>query len=78
MKNNHVKNILGLLLSAFLISTSGALGKYIAMPTEVIIFFRASLAMVFLFIFCKIRKDSLQLKSKEHVVPFIVGGIFML
>lgn len=77
MENNHIKNVLGLLLSAFLVSTSGALGRYIAMPSEVIIWFRAALAMVFLFIFCKIRKDSIQLKSKKHLVPFIVGGIFM-
>lgn len=77
MENNHIKNVLGLLLSAFLVSTSGALGRYIAMPSEVIIWFRAALAMVFLFIFCKIRKDSIQLKSKKHLIPFIVGGIFM-
>ena len=77
MKNNHVKNVLGLLLAAFLVSTSGTLGRYIAMPSEVIIFFRATLAIVFLFIFIKIKKDSIQLKSKKHILPFIIGGVFM-
>lgn len=77
MHNTHIKNILGLLLSAFLVSTSGALGRYIAMPSEVIIFFRAALATVFLFVFCKIRKDNIQLKSKKHRLPFIIGGVFM-
>jgi len=77
MKNKHLKNILGLLLSAFLVSTSGALGKFIAMPCEVIIFFRAVLAVVFLFVFCKIRKDSIGLKSKKHIIPFVIGGVFM-
>lgn len=77
MENNHIKNVLVLLLATFLVSTSGALGRYIAMPSEVIIWFRAALATVFLFIFCKIRKDSIKLKSKKHLVPFIVGGIFM-
>lgn len=77
MGNNHIKNVLGLLLAAFLVSTSGALGRYIAMPAEVIIFFRASLAIVFLFIFIKIKKDSIKLKSKKHIAPFIIGGIFM-
>ena len=77
MQNNHIKNILGLLLAAFLVSTSGALGRFIAMPSEVIIFFRAALAALFLFIFCKVRKDNIQLKSKKHVLPFLVGGVFM-
>ncbi len=77
MKNKHLKNVLGLLLASFLVSTSGALGRYIAMPSELIIFFRASLATVFLFIFCKIRKYDIQLKSKKHYVPFLIGGIFM-
>jgi len=77
MKNSHVKNILGLLLATFLVSTSGALGKFIAMPTEVIIFFRAVLAMIFLFLFCKVKKLSLKLKSKKHTITFILGGILM-
>lgn len=77
MKNNHIKNVLGLVLAAFLVSTSGALGKYIAMPSEVIIWFRAALAMVFLFIFCKLKKDTIKLKSSKHYAPFIIGGIFM-
>lgn len=77
MENNHIKNVLGLVLSAFLVSTSGALGRFIAMPAEVIIFFRATLAMIFLFIFCKIRKDNIQLKSKKHGIPLIISGLFM-
>ena len=77
MENNHIKNILGLLLATLLVSTSGALGRYIAMPSEVIIFFRATLATVFIFIFCKIKKEQIQVKSKKHYVPFIIGGVFM-
>jgi hypothetical protein len=37
MENTYVKNISALLLATLFISTSGVLGKYIAMPVDVII-----------------------------------------
>ncbi|SEE00838.1 EamA domain-containing membrane protein RarD [Tenacibaculum sp. MAR_2010_89] len=77
MQNNHIKNILGLLLATLFISTSGVLGRYIAMPSEVIIWFRSSFAMVFLFVFCKYKKIDIRIKSFKHYGPFIVGGVFM-
>lgn len=77
MQNNHIKNILGLLLATFFISTSGVLGRYIAMPSEVIIWFRSSFAMVFLFVFCKFKNIDFSIKSPKHYGPFIIGGIFM-
>jgi drug/metabolite transporter (DMT)-like permease len=77
MKNTHAKNISGLLLATLFISTSGVLGKYIAMPTEVIIWFRASIAMVFLYIFCRYKKIDLQIKSSKDYVPFLISGVFM-
>jgi drug/metabolite transporter (DMT)-like permease len=77
MENSHIKNISGLLLATFFISTSGVLGKYIALPTEVIIWFRASLAMVFLYFFCRYKKIDLQIKSSKEYLPFFISGIFM-
>ena len=77
MDNTHFKKVLGLLLATFFISTSGVLGRYIAMPSEVIIFFRAAFAMLILFVFLKFKKESLSLKSKSHFLPFVVGGVFM-
>jgi len=77
MNNSHLKNVLGLLLASFLVSTSGALGRYIAMPSELIIFFRATLAMIFLLIFCKVKKYSIKPNSKKHYMPLIIGGVFM-
>ncbi|WP_275315126.1 DMT family transporter [Tenacibaculum bernardetii] len=77
MQNNHLKNISGLLLATLFISTSGVLGKYIAMPSEVIVWFRSAFAMVFLYGFCRFKKIDIQLKSTKHVVPFIISGIFM-
>lgn len=77
MQSNHIKNLSGLLLATFFISTSGVLGKYIAMPSEVIIWFRSVFAMVFLYAFCRFKKVDLKIKSNKHIVPFIISGIFM-
>ena len=75
MENSHLKNLSVLLLASLFISTSGVLGKYIAMPSEVIIWFRASLAMVFLYIFCKYKKIDLKIKSKKEYSPFIISSV---
>lgn len=77
MNNSHFKKILGLLLATFFISTSGVLGRYIAMPSEVIIFFRAVFAMIILFVFLKVKRERLALKSRSHFLPFLIAGIFM-
>lgn len=77
MQNNHIKHVSGLLLATLFISTSGVLGKYIAMPSEVIIWFRSAFAMVVLYAFCRFRKIDLKIQSKKHVLPFIIGGVFM-
>ncbi|WP_370397775.1 DMT family transporter [Tenacibaculum dicentrarchi] len=77
MENNHSKNLAGLLLATLFISTSGVLGRYIAMPSEVIIWFRSVFAMLILFAFCKFKKIDLTIKSSKHIFPFIIGGIFM-
>ena len=77
MQNSHIKNLSGLLLATLFISTSGVLGKYIAMPSEVIVWFRSALAMVFLYIFIRFKKIDLKLHSKSHIVPFIISGVFM-
>jgi drug/metabolite transporter (DMT)-like permease len=77
MENNHLKNISVLLLATLLISTSGVLGKYIALPTEIIVWFRASLAMVFLYIYCTYKKIDLRIHSKKEYLPFFMSGVFM-
>ena len=75
MENSHLKNLSVLLLASLFISTSGVLGRYIAMPSEVIIWFRAVLAMVFLYIFCKYKKIDLKIKSKTDYSPFIISSV---
>ena len=77
MENAHLKNISGLLLATLFISTSGVLGRYIAMPTEVIIWFRAAIAMVLLYFYCKYKKINLTIKSSKDYKPFFISGLLM-
>lgn len=74
---NYFRNLSGLLLATFFISTSGVLGKYIAMPSEVIVWFRSAFAMVFLYVFCRFKKIEVSIKSRKHIIPFVISGVFM-
>ncbi len=77
LKNNqHLRNVLELNLAMLLISTSGALGRYIDMPVPVTICFRAILAGGLLFLFCKWKKISFKVASKDRVTV-LIGGILM-
>ncbi|GAA4271440.1 DMT family transporter [Aquimarina gracilis] len=75
-KSLHLRNILELNLAMLLISTSGALGRYIDMPVPVIIGFRALMAGVLLFIFCKWQGNSFRTSSKDRPT-IILSGILM-
>lgn len=77
MKNSHYKQFLLLNIATLFISTSGTLGKFIEMPTPVIIWWRSSLALIFLFIFCKIKKTNLKIKSRKDLWAFILSALFM-
>jgi drug/metabolite transporter (DMT)-like permease len=77
MQNNHIKNLSGLLMATLFISTSGVLGRYIAMPTEVIIWFRSVFAVVFLYIFCRLKKVNLKVYDTKTHVPLLVSSLFM-
>lgn len=77
MKNQHNTHLFLLLLATLFISTSGALGKFIAMPIPVIIWWRSILALVLLYGFCKYKKISLKLKSKKEILPFIISALFL-
>lgn len=65
------------MLSALFISTSGALGKYIDMPTSVIIWFRSCLGMLALFLFIKYQKINLKKLSKKERLPFFISALFL-
>jgi len=76
METNYLKNLSSLILATLFISTSGVLGKYIAMPSEVIIWFRSAFAMIFLYGFCKSRKINLRVIDLKTHVPFIISSLF--
>ncbi|MEP3838107.1 MAG: DMT family transporter [Algibacter sp.] len=77
MKNQHNQNLLLLTLATLLISTSGALGRFISMPTEIIIWWRSALGALFLFMFCKIKKVDLKIQSKKDFSTILVSAIFL-
>ena len=77
MKNNHVNHLFELTFATLLISTSGVLGKYIDMPSEVIVWWRSILALVILFAYCKFKKINLKISSKKDTLTFILSAFFM-
>lgn len=77
VKNQHLKHVLELTFATLLISTSGALGKFIDMPAPVTIWWRSVLAMLFLLLFCKYKKINLKIQSKKDFGAFIFSALFM-
>lgn len=77
MQNTHIKNLSSLLLATFFISTSGVLGRYIAMSPEVSIWSRSLLAAFILFGFCKYKKINLRIQHQKEYTPFFISAIFM-
>ncbi len=77
MKNQHLRHILELTFATVLISSSAVLGKYIAMPTAVIIWWRSVLALIILYLFCKIQKVDLKLKSNRDKKTIFFSALFL-
>lgn len=76
-ENKHLKNVSLLLLATLFISTSGVLGKYIALSPEVIIFCRATITAVIMLLFCLIKKINIKIISKKDYTHFLISGFFM-
>ncbi|MBV1887911.1 MAG: DMT family transporter [Urechidicola sp.] len=77
MKNDHFKNLSVLIIASFFISTSGALGKFIDMPTPVIIWFRCFIGIIALFVYCKIQGIQLLRLTKKERLPFFLSALFL-
>lgn len=77
MKSQHSKHLFQLLLATLFISTSAPLGKFIAMPPPVIIWWRCVLAMMFLYIYIRVKKMDLRIKSRKDSLTFFVGALFL-
>ncbi|MFC0603683.1 DMT family transporter [Winogradskyella pulchriflava] len=76
-EKSHLNHLLLLTIGTILISTSGALGKFIDMPTPVIIWWRAILAALFLFIFCLYKGINLKIKNKKNRGTFFIAAVLM-
>jgi drug/metabolite transporter (DMT)-like permease len=77
MKSKHLNHLLELSLATFFISTSGVLGKFIAMPPPITVWWRAALAMIILYVFCRFKKIKLSFNSLKDVPSFILSGLFL-
>ncbi|NND89016.1 MAG: EamA family transporter [Flavobacteriaceae bacterium] len=77
MKNEHLQHLLQLGFASFCISTSSVLGRYIDMPSPVTIWWRSALALIALYIFCRIQKIDLRLPKRKDLGSFLIGGIFL-
>ena len=75
MKSSDVKHLFELNLATVFISTSGALGKFIDMPTPVIIWWRSALGILFLYGFIRLRTIKLALYSKRDLIVIIISGL---
>jgi drug/metabolite transporter (DMT)-like permease len=77
MKNQHTNHLFVLGLATLFISTSGTLGKFINLPTPVIIWSRSAIAAFCLLLFCVYKKFSIKIKSKKDTPTIIFGAVLM-
>lgn len=77
MKSTHFKNVLELSFATFLISTAAVLGKHIQMPAAVIIWWRAFIALVVLYIFCRYKKISFKFHSFTDKAVILISALFL-
>jgi len=74
---SHLNHLLWLTVATIFISTSGALGRYIDMPTPVIIWWRSALAAIFLLLFCYYKGINLKIENNKDHWTFVLASIFM-
>ncbi|XCF06885.1 DMT family transporter [Tamlana crocina] len=77
MKNQHSNHLLQLILATLFISASGALGRYIDMPTPVVVWWRSILGGLFLLGFCLYKKFNLKILSQQDGVSIGVSALLM-
>jgi len=77
MKDQHYKHLFELLIATLLISTSGVLGRFIDLPTPVIIWFRCALGALFIFMYCFYKKFSIKINSKQDVPTIVLSSLLL-
>ncbi len=75
-KQQYLQNLIQLNFAVLMISTSGALGRYIDLPVPLIILLRAFLGGIFLYLFCRWKKLSFKIHKKDRKV-IILSGLLM-
>ena len=75
-KNRSLINLFQLNFAVLIISTSGALGRFIELPVPIIIALRTCLGAVPLFLFCKYTKLSLKIQKIDRFT-ILVSSILM-
>ncbi len=76
-KNPHLYYLLILNLGMLFISTSGVLGRYIALPPPVSIWFRSIIALLILLIYSRYKKFTLKIEWKKHGSAVLWSGFLM-
>lgn len=74
--NNFSSNLFEINLAVLFISTSGVLGRYIDLPTPIIIGLRALIGGLALFAFCKWRGFDFNVASKDRWT-IMLGGVLL-
>ena len=77
-KKQYLKNLIQLNFAVLMISTSGTLGRYIELPVPLIIFLRAAIGGLFLYLFCKWKKLSFKIDKKDRWTVFFSGVLMGL
>lgn len=72
---NHLRYVAQLNFAIICISTSGVWGRYINLPPEQIIFFRAFLALCFVYVVCKLNNYSLKLDKGKDTYTVLWCGL---
>ena len=75
-RNSSLINLLQLNFAVLLISTSGALGRFIELPVPLIIALRSCLGAIPLILFCKFKKFSFNIQKKDRST-IIISSILM-
>ncbi len=77
MKPASIKHFIEINIAILLISTSGALGKYIHLPPPVIIWMRSLLAVFFLGLYCWYKGINFKIKDTKNRKTIFLSGVFM-
>lgn len=76
-RSQDLRNLFELHLAVLLISTSGALGRFISLPPPIAIWWRCLLALFFLLIYCLWKKIPLRFDLSKDGFFLIASGILI-